>query len=307
MSMRPFLKTLSDKSGKSSKPNLGVFFLILIIIIQGLFLYKAYGPKKKISAKPLSKTAPVEPAPAKTVLPEHPKVQPAETPPQKQGKIALIIDDSGYSRHDCEKLAQIQVPVTISILPQLAHSKEVDACASGQGKEVMLHMPMEPHVFKEKYPVDYFIKTNMSSAQIVKRLSDALLSVPHAAGINNHEGSKATEDSRVMYIVFKELAKRGLFFVDSRVTNKSVCKVLAEKLDLPFTGRDIFLDNINEKSAIEKEFANLAAKAKSRGTVIAIGHARTKSWPVIIEQVKALSEEGYEFVTVRDMIKARNP
>ncbi len=307
LKMLEFLSNkLRSNNGKASKPNLAVILLFFIVIIQAYFLFKAYGPKvkrptktMKTSSKPVTKAPRLIPNEIQTT--PTPKAKP--TPLPSVGKIALIIDDSGYSRKDCEHLAEITVPVTISILPQLAHSGNVAQCAYTQGKEVMLHLPLEPHVFREEYPANYFIKTTMSSTQIVKRLNEAIKSIPHLSGINNHEGSKATEDSRVMYIIFKELAKRNLFFVDSRVTSQSVCKALAEKLDLPFTGRDVFLDNSNKRIDIEKQFSELAQKAKLHGTAVAIGHARTTSWAVMTEQIKALTAQGYEFITVEEMIR----
>lgn len=296
---------LRNNSGKASKPNLAVVLLFFIVLIQAFFLFKAYGPKTKHPIRPkTAKSATKIPAPAPNkVIPSLPTQQP--TPLPKIGKIALIIDDSGYSLKDCDRLAAITVPVTISILPQLPHSNDVAQCAHAQGKEVMLHLPLEPHVFREEYPANYFIKTTMSSSQIIKRLNESIASVPYLSGINNHEGSKATEDSRVMYIIFKEILKRNLFFVDSRVTSQSVCKALAEKLEISFTGRDIFLDNSSQRLEIEKQFNALSQKAKLNGTAVAIGHARKTSWVVMTEQIKKLSNEGFEFVTVKEMIRSQ--
>ncbi len=293
---------LRCNDGKASKPNLAVVLLFFIVIIQAFFLFKAYGPKTQHAIK--------KPKPAAKSAGLAPKTVPApvfqQTPLPTVGKIALIIDDSGYSPKDCLYLERIKKPVTISILPQLAHSVKTAQCANAQGKEVMLHLPLQPHVFREEYPSNYFIKTSMSSGQIVKRLNESIKGIPYLAGINNHEGSKATEDSRVMYIIFKELAKRNLFFVDSRVTSQSVCGVLAQKLDLPFTSRDVFLDNSSKRADIIKQFAELAQKAKLHKTAVGIGHARTTSWEVITEQVKALSEQGYEFITVQELIRLQN-
>ena len=295
---------LRNNNGKASKPNLAVILLFFIVIIQSYFLLKAYGPKryptKTTASKLKTKTAILPP---KKTTPT-PSTKP--TPLPTIGKIALIIDDSGYSAKDCFYLSAIKAPVTVSILPQLAHSTKTAQCATDQGKEVMLHLPLEPHVFREEYPNNYFIKTTMSSTQITKRLKDAIQSLPHLAGINNHEGSKATEDSRVMYIIFKELAKQNLFFVDSRVTSQSVCKPLAQKLNLPFASRDVLLDNSNKRADIEKQFSELAQKAKLHGTAVAIGHARTTSWEVMTEQIRALTQQGYEFITVQEMIRLQD-
>jgi len=312
-------KVLNNRRGKASKPNLAVVLLLFIVIVQAFLLFKAYSNKNKPTGKKPAAHAPVKPvekriALALPVLPKpidepkpepEPKPTPVPTPLSSSAKIVLIIDDSGYKKSDCEHLADIHVPVTISILPELPHSREIAECANAQGKEVMLHLPMEPHVFHEDYPANYFIKTNMSSSQITGRFAEALKSVPHVAGINNHEGSKATEDSRVMYLIFKELAKKKIFFVDSRVTSKSICKQLADKMQLPFASRDVFLDNVNERTAIKKQFAELAAKARKRGYAVAIGHARKLSWEVMSEEIKILKAQGYEFITVQQLINSK--
>lgn len=278
--------------------NLAIVILILVIFIQGIFLIRAYAPKGKPKAKHSVKVTTPKPQPT---IPSG--KQP--TPYPSVGKIVLIIDDSGYNIDDCEHLSEIKVPITISILPQLKYSADVAECANRLGKEVMLHLPLQPHVMKERYPDTYFIRTDLGERAILSRFNIALGSVPHVAGINNHEGSKATEDSRVMSILFKEFKKMNLFFVDSKVTSHSVCETEAEKADIPFTSRDIFLDNVNQRAAIEQQFQALAIKAKQRGTAVAIGHARPLSWDVIKDQIKKLQAQGYEFVTVQDIINSQ--
>ncbi|MCB9757708.1 MAG: divergent polysaccharide deacetylase family protein [Candidatus Omnitrophica bacterium] len=293
-----------NKNGKTSRPSLGVFVLLVIIAVQAYFLVRAYLPAGKtasVNRQKLTVAVPSKSIP-KVLPPVSRKSALPSPPPTTAGQIVLIIDDSGYNSRDCSSLAAIDVPVTISILPQLAHSREIAECAHAQGKEVMLHLPLEPHVFREEYPANYFIRTAMTSTKIINRFTEALKSVPHVVGVNNHEGSKATEDSRVMYILFKEFIKKKVFFVDSRVTSKSICKNLADKLNLPFASRDVFLDNINKREEIEKQFEELAKKSTDHGVAVAIGHARPLSWVVMTEQIKKLTAQGYEFITVQQLI-----
>lgn len=221
-----------------------------------------------------------------------------------KGRIAIIIDDWGYNVSHCELLRAIDGPVTVSILPQLPHSQEVAECAHRNGKEVMLHLPLEPQPREnlEKYPRHYIIKTSMKKTEVEKMLEEALKSVPFADGINNHMGSKATEDTRLMTTVFTFLQKKGLFFVDSLVTNHSVCRDLARTMSLPFAHRDIFLDNTNNRSYIESQFNQLIETATQKGTAIGIGHDRALTLEVIDEQIQKWEKEGFQFVTVRNLI-----
>jgi len=221
------------------------------------------------------------------------------------GHIAIIVDDCGYNLQPCEYSQKIKSPVTFSVLPNLQHSTDVAKCIHKNGKEVMLHLPMEPHYNEDKYPENYLIKTSMSKAKIENILTKSLESVPLAAGVNNHMGSKVTEDTRAMTIVFDGLKNRRLFFIDSLVTNNSVCQAIAKSKALPFGKRGIFLDNENNRDYIEHQFELLAREARAKGYVIAIGHDRTLTLQIIQEQIQRLEKEGFKIITVGELIKQR--
>ena len=238
--------------------------------------------------------------------PPRKEVSVPKKPPKREktslGKIAIIIDDSGYSAKDCGYLADIKYPLTVAILPDLKYSKQVARCAHSQRKDVMLHLPLEPHVNREKYPEDYIIKTNMPAALVVKKFTASLASVPYTIGFNNHMGSKATENARFMSILFGEANKNDLFFIDSRVTSKTICREIAEKKKVAFAERDVFLDNKNERQYIENQFHLLVQKAKKQGFAIGIGHARKLTWKIVREQTEKLAKEGFEIVTVQTIV-----
>ena len=68
-----------------------------------------------------------------------------------KGKIAIIIDDWGYSLHNLPVASQIKQPFTAAILPNLPYSLRVAEALQEQGKEVALHLPLEP---REKYGLE---------------------------------------------------------------------------------------------------------------------------------------------------------
>lgn len=291
-------KRSSSRSG--SPQSFIIFVLLCIIAVQSYFLFRQYIPqhgvhKKIVLPKKIISLAPQTPpeatAPLAPILPTG----------KSLGKIAIIVDDSGYSSRDCAYLKVIQYPVTVSILPNLAHSAEVAACAYKYNKGVMLHLPLEPHQNDEKYPENYIIKTSMSPTMAIKQFRHDLNNVPHVRGINNHMGSKATENRRLMAIIFNEMNANDLFFIDSRVTTKSICRALAQEKGIPFGERDIFLDNKNQREYIEGQFQALREKAQKQGYAIAIGHARPLSWQIIKEQTENLTREGFELVTAESL------
>ncbi len=243
--------------------------------------------------RPVKPVATVKPAPS------------TATGSGKGAKIAIVLDDWGYNASHCDKLKEIEGPVTVAVLPHLPHSRDIANCAYQYQKEVMLHFPMEPHWNMDKYPEDYIVKTSMTRTKVEKLLDDAIASVPHLVGINNHMGSKATEDRRLLSIIFERLKTRRLFFVDSYVTNQSIADSVAKDKEVRFARRDVFLDNQNERAYIEKQFAEVARIAKEKGTAIAIGHDRTLTLEIVKEQTKLLRSQGFEIVPVNHLIEAQ--
>jgi len=237
-------------------------------------------------------------------------LQPNETPAAQPsqpvaGKIALVVDDFGYSTKLCTLLDDITAPLAVSILPDLRLSIQIAHRAQQSGKDVILHLPLEPYHAQEQYPDDYVIETSMRKEKIERIILKALASVPGAVGVNNHMGSKATEDWATMAVIFGVLKKHRLFFVDSLVTSESVCERLAGELRVPFAKRDVFLDNTNERAYIEGQFAELAHKAQKHGYALGVGHARQLTLQIIKEQISILQQRGFEFISLKDFIKAR--
>jgi len=233
--------------------------------------------------------------------------KPTRIPPEIKkptlGFITIIIDDWGYGANVKEFIETVDIPVAIAVLPKLPFSKTIAECAAKNHKEVMLHLPMEPHYNADKYPKDYVIKTSMRPDKIRKIINEALTTVPFAQGVNNHMGSKATENKEFMKIVLTYFKEKKFFFVDSYVTEKSICKEVAETLNIPFIKRDVFIDNVADRNMMEGEFIKLAHLAEKNGYAVGIGHARPLTLQVIKEQSRFLQNKGFVFLTVREMIE----
>ena len=224
--------------------------------------------------------------------------------PGSAGKIAFILDDWGYATRNCQYLRDIKSPLAVAILPNLRHSNDIVKCASDYNKVIMLHLPLEPYHNIDKYPDNYLITTAMKDEQVVKILEDILTKMPQIQGVNNHMGSKATEDKPLMRLIFKHLRRHGLFFIDSMTSpHHSVCGEVAKELKLQFNQRDVFLDNINTREEIVKQINDLAKKARKKGAAIAIGHDRELTMQVLKEQIPLLIEQGFEIVRVKDLLK----
>ncbi len=164
----------------------------------------------------------------------------------------------------------------------------------------MLHLPMEP--LSGIYPGPGEIKTSMSDAQIASQVQDDLAQVPLATGVNNHEGSKASADPRVMRDVMQVLVQRGnLFFIDSRTNAASVGAQAASAAGIPTASRDVFLDNKEDVAYSEGQLREAAAIAQRTGSAIAIGHPRATTLEAVREMIPQLQAQGINFVLVSSL------
>ena len=215
------------------------------------------------------------PEPQVAVVPEQPAEPelpaPAPTPSAlKEGRLAIVIDDCGYS--DNRGFVELPAPLTLAVLPHLAHSDRVARAGSANNKEILLHLPME--AMGDSDPGPGVLKTEMSDEQLKAELVRNFESVPKAVGLNNHQGSKATADPRVMNLVLNEAKQRQLFYLDSRTTNATAAPELAPKIGVHLYARDIFLDNVDAVEPILGQLRRAEEVARIKGQAVAIAHPR---------------------------------
>ncbi|MFH1655951.1 MAG: divergent polysaccharide deacetylase family protein [Candidatus Omnitrophota bacterium] len=221
----------------------------------------------------------------------------------KKAKIAIVIDDWGYNRRNLDFVKEVDFPVNLSILPFLPHSKEIANEAKSNNLEIILHLPLEPHEYRRVGLEKKMILTNMSQEKVNQIIEDALKSVPYCKGISNHMGSKATEDEGLMKIIFDEMKRKRLYFLDSFVTPESVCAELSKKMKLKFAKRSIFLDNEADPYYIRGQLMSLLDAAARDGQAIGIGHDRKLTLEIIKEFVPKIDKKKIEIVFVSDLVQ----
>ena len=202
-----------------------------------------------------------------------PRVEPLPLPRPDVPWVAILVDDAGDSTGELDPFLSIELPLSFAILPTAARPEEVDAHLAALGREVLVHLPMEP-VDPAFVPVEGWLTTNMDEATLRKAFDADLVRVPHAMGANNHMGSRFTADESKMTVVLTRIRERGMYFLDSRTTAETTCRAAAERLGLRFLERDVFLDNDAAPEAIAARFEDLVRIAREKGCALAIGHAR---------------------------------
>ncbi len=226
------------------------------------------------------------------------------SPPDGRPEIAIIIDDAGVDRVHTGVAIRLKGPLTISFLPYASDLAGQARAARANRHEVMMHIPMEPHgAFAEPEP--YLLRARMGPYEIRRRIARDLDSLPGIVGINNHMGSLFTSDPQALAPVMEELVRRGLLFVDSRTSARSVAQDSAQAHGLPNAARDVFLDHYEGQAEVRKRLLETERVARKQGYAIAIGHPRAATLAELALWLDEVESKGYRLVPVSAIVRAR--
>lgn len=264
--------------------------------------FSASLPDKPKSARPV-----VAPD-AGTTVPDQ-NVDRAMTPPAPKsptvtvrGRLAIIIDDLGKDADFAEALSRLEIPVTGAVLPDLPASRQSAELLHAAGREVLLHVPMEPLDYPQADPGREPLFVNLPDSEIRRRLGIYLDSVPYSDGANNHMGSRFTADRAALAPVLDFFAEKGMFFVDSRTSAASVAAEEAKARQIRTAQRDVFLDNVADVPAIRAQLRKAVGLAAKNGRAIAIGHPHAATLEALKRETPALQRAGIVVVPVRELV-----
>ena len=219
------------------------------------------------------------------------------------GEIALVIDDFGNAfNSSIEDFLDLEQPITFSILPGLDYSRKTDEAATERQREVMVHMPMEP-TNGGAGSDEFMLRTGMEAREIRRRIRKARAGVPHARGLNNHMGSRATVDEKLLAILMDEIKRAGFYFLDSHTASETRAFALARERRVTCAINDVFLDNIKEEPYIREKLHKLAELAATRGHAIGIGHPYEETLAVLQKELPKLEKKGFTFVGVSEVMQ----
>ncbi|MBI4634447.1 MAG: divergent polysaccharide deacetylase family protein [Deltaproteobacteria bacterium] len=213
-------------------------------------------------------------------------------------RMAVIIDDIGYNLAPVRELLEINAPLTFAILPQCSHSTDAAELVYRAGREILLHLPMEPHNYPDENPGPGTLFLRMSEDDIRKQVERDIESVPHCSGVNNHMGSRFMEDGEKLAMVMKILKEKGLFFIDSRTTRYSRGKELAAEMGVRFASREAFIDNDHDQNITMRNLISAGKKGtrEKNGTLLMIGHPYPETVKALKKAIPTLRARGFIIV-----------
>ena len=219
-----------------------------------------------------------------------------------QPRIALIIDDIGFSPSRAQRFLDLGLPITFSILPRLRYSNDLALYINKEGHDIMLHQPMEPYNSMID-PGPGALYVGDKKERVAKVLEENISSIPFAAGVNNHMGSRFTECEHEMNQALNVIRKKDLFFIDSLTSSHSIAYRTAKKLHMITAFRNIFLDNSRDESAIIRQLEKLKRHACKYGSAIGIGHPHIETARAMGKFFKGFTELDCSLVHISDILK----
>lgn len=237
---------------------------------------------------------------AATVAPTStPKPVPA---PDARGRLAILLDDGGQKLDLVPAAAALPAEVGFAILPFLPKTSETAVELYRAGHEIWLHLPMEPEDYPSEDPGPGAVLMAMSPDEVRTVVRAALNNVPYVVGVNNHMGSRATADLRTMTWIMQELKARGIAFIDSRTTVKTVAEEAARAQGVPTNRRHVFLDNERSPAAISTQLEEAVYRSRMEGEIVAIGHLDPVTVEVLSNELPSISKRGADLVKPSDLV-----
>lgn len=241
----------------------------------------------------------------KIVLDVQPKPDPKPVKVEKgdRPKIVIIIDDMGVSVKNSRDVVALPSPLTLAYLPYANNLDKMTQNAQKEGHELMIHIPMEA-MNGEMDLGGVKLTSDMGAQEMHAELNEKVFTAFEGyKGVNNHMGSRLTQDADAMALVMKHLKERGLYFVDSRTINTSVAADVAAEMDVEVAVRDVFLDHYTERGEIDKALAKLERVARNNGVAIGIGHPKPNTVAALKAWLPTLENKGFELVPASAVVQ----
>ncbi|STO59607.1 polysaccharide deacetylase [Canicola haemoglobinophilus] len=206
-----------------------------------------------------------------------------------QNKLAIVIDDIGYRPKEDSQIYALPKEVSVAIIPSAPHARQRDQLAKQQNRDILIHLPMQP--LNQQKIEDGGLKLGMSQPEVYQRVKVAQHILPNAIGMNNHMGSAATADKDLMHKLMTALSQQHLFFLDSRTIGRSVAGKTAKEFGISTLERDIFIDDNDELSDVQRQWNAAIQHARKKGSAIVIGHPRKNTIAVLQAGIKQLPQD----------------
>jgi polysaccharide deacetylase 2 family uncharacterized protein YibQ len=218
-------------------------------------------------------------------------------------RLAIVVDDCGYDPARDAEWLKFPEKITMAVIPFGPSSRRLPRAAHDRGFGVLIHAPMEPEGPVSDRTGDFRFRRGMSGKEMDALLGRMIEENAWASGVSNHMGSAFTADPVSMATFASLLKSRGLFFLDSVTTSRSVAVQAALQAGIPVTRRDVFLDTGIRPEEMRLRWKKALSIAKEKGKAVLVCHGRRESLRAILDLVPDLEAEGIRAVTLDELFE----
>lgn len=286
------LADLADRRAAALKPALSLVLSLVVVACSHVPSRPDAVPRDPEAPRPRESRYPIGWPSPETSIPDS----------DSRPRLAIVIDDVGQSFEDIAPFVELPLSLSFAVLPFLDQAPDVAWMLAGLGREVLVHVPMEPCT-ASWMDGPGFLRESMDAATLRAALDRHLDRVPGAVGANNHMGSRLTANREAMRAYAEALRERRLYALDSRTTADTVLLQSALKAGVPAARRHVFLDDDPSPAAVRERLDEAVRVAKALGCAVAIGHPRPTTYQAL-QEFAANPDAGVRFVPVSRLINA---
>lgn len=214
-------------------------------------------------------------------------------------RVAIVIGGLGLSQTGTQyAIRKLPETVTLAFAPQGNSLDRWMRDARQSGHELLMQVPLEPYDYPNVNPGRNTLTVEASPAENLRSLHWALSRITNYVGIMNYMGARFVADESAMEPVMKDLARRGLLYLDDGTSARSVAPQLALKDNVPFADGSLTIDTSHDRGEIMKKLDQLEATARAKGFAIGTGSAFQVTVDAVADWIGEAVKRGIEIVPV---------
>lgn len=197
-------------------------------------------------------------------------------PAQSDARMAIIVYGFGDDLELATSFVKLAAPFAVALPAGTRDGARLFKAAREQGREVVLHLPLEPINYPQVDPGPGTILVTMKPQDITRTVRRYLDQSGPVAAVANHMGSLATQDMTVMAAIFRELHRQRIPFLHVSPAAGAVCKALSSDLGVAYAEPDAVVEyeaRATAPAVLEQRWKSLLEDARNRGQFVVLMRA----------------------------------
>ncbi|HVP13901.1 MAG TPA: divergent polysaccharide deacetylase family protein [Terriglobales bacterium] len=198
-------------------------------------------------------------------------------------RLALVLFGFGEDVAAARRFFALPVTFAAAIVPGSPGTTSLVRAAKERGREIVLHVPIEPVNYPTLNPGRGTLLVTMKPDEVTGTVRRWLDQSEPVVGAANAMGSLGTQDGELMGAIFRELKRRRVPFIHVQPTAGAVCRALTGQMGVIYDEPDAVLDleaRAKSTKELDRRWAAILAQARARGREMVWVRAtpRTLEW-----------------------------